>query len=118
MPMLYKRYNSRIWNITNEGVSFTYTFTNTRSTDNARTEVMKASSEDSKKALINSWLETESVPIEQATLGKGSSQSLLMKVVMFFAQRPLYVFGLLYFAKRILKYLEELGTEEIEGGEL
>ena len=107
---------------------------------------MKATSEESKKALIKSWLDKEAVPIEQAVFGAGSSQSLFNKILMFFVQRPLvrlwsdlvllfvslsltsishmrfstaqYIFGLLYFAKKILLYLEELGKDEIEGGEL
>jgi hypothetical protein len=81
-------------------------------------EVMKATSEDSKKALIKSWLDKQAVPIEQAQFGAGSSQSPLMKVVMFFLSRPVYLFGLYYLVKQAVKYLEELGRDEIEGGEL
>lgn len=88
------------------------------STDNARMEVMKATSEDAKKALIKSWLEKEAVPIDQAEFGAGSSQNPLMKVFMFFASRPMYIFGLYYIIKQAFKYLEELGKDELEGGEL
>lgn len=81
-------------------------------------EVMKATSEESKKALIKSWLDKEAVPYGQAKFGTGSSQSPLMKVVMFFVQRPVYIFGLYYIIKTAWKYLDELGKDEIEGGEL
>ena len=91
-----------------------------RSTDNARMEVMEATSEDSKKALIKSWLDKEAVPIDQAEFGTGSSKSLVNKIFSFFVQRPMAIFGLLYFVKKLLLYLEELGKDEIEGegGEL
>lgn len=81
-------------------------------------EIMKATDEGSKKALIQSWLEKEAVPIDEAEFGTGAHQSLLMKVVMYFVHRPVHVFGLYYLIKQGLKYLEELGSDEIEGGEL
>mmetsp|Transcript_24495 Transcript_24495/g.35074 ORF Transcript_24495/g.35074 Transcript_24495/m.35074 type:complete len:222 (+) Transcript_24495:71-736(+) len=87
-------------------------------TDNARMEIMKATDEESKKALIQSWLEKKAVPIDQAQFGTDTSQSLLMKVVMYFVNRPVHAFGLYYLIKQGLKYLDELGRDEIEGGEL
>lgn len=89
-----------------------------RSTDNARTEIMKATDEESKKALVKSWLEKESVPIDQAEFNTGMSRGPLMKALMFFVNRPVYIFGLYYLIKQGLKYLDELGQDEIEGGEL
>ncbi|KAL7552197.1 hypothetical protein ACHAWF_015414 [Thalassiosira exigua] len=88
-------------------------------TDNARTKVMQAGTNASKKALIQSWLDKEAVPIDQAVFtGAGGSGNLLGKVLKFFATRPIYLFGMLYFLKRFLRYLEELGKDEIEGQEL
>ncbi len=81
-------------------------------------EIMKATDEDSKRALIQSWLEKESVPIDQAEFGTETSQSLLNKVIMYFVHRPVHIFGLYYLIKQGLKYLDELGRDEIEGGEL
>ncbi|KAL7543317.1 hypothetical protein ACHAXR_012644 [Thalassiosira sp. AJA248-18] len=86
-------------------------------TDNARMEVMETTSDASKKALIQSWLSKEAVPIDEAVLGSGGggSDNLLVKIVKYFASNPMYIFGLLYFAKQFLRYLEELGKDEIEG---
>ena len=81
-------------------------------------EIMKATDEESKKALIKSWLEKEAVPIDELEFGTGQSQTLLKKVFMFFVNRPVYVFGLYYLIKQGLKYLDELGRDEIEEGEL
>lgn len=81
-------------------------------------EIMKATDEDSKKALIQSWLGKEAVPIDEAVFGTETSQSLLMKIVMYFVNRPVHAFGLYYLIKQGLKYLDELGRDEIEGGEL
>mmetsp|Transcript_28840 Transcript_28840/g.47248 ORF Transcript_28840/g.47248 Transcript_28840/m.47248 type:complete len:208 (-) Transcript_28840:71-694(-) len=86
-------------------------------TDNAREEVMKASSEESKKALIASWLSKEAVPIDQAVLGGGGgggSDNLLVKIFKYFLTRPTHIFGLIYFIKQLLRYLEEQGKDGIE----
>eukprot|EP00985_Skeletonema_marinoi_P004136 scaffold1811_cov137-Skeletonema_marinoi.AAC.7 len=87
-------------------------------TDNARTEIMKVTDEESKKALVKSWLEKEAVPIDQAEFNTGMSRGPLMKALMFFVNRPVYIFGLYYLIKQGLKYLDELGQDESEGGEL
>lgn len=75
------------------------------------------SSEAKKKALIQSWLSKEAVPIDQAVFsgGGGGSGNILVRIFMFFATRPAYVFGLLFFLKKFLRYLDNLGQEEIEG---
>mmetsp|Transcript_9507 Transcript_9507/g.19707 ORF Transcript_9507/g.19707 Transcript_9507/m.19707 type:complete len:244 (-) Transcript_9507:314-1045(-) len=84
--------------------------------DNARTEVMQATNESSKNELLQSWLEKEAVPIEQAVLGAGGGGegSLLYQITMFFMRRPAYMLGLYYFGRRFLKYLERLGSEDDE----
>ena len=88
-------------------------------TDTARTEVMKADTEESKKALIQSWLSKEAVPIEEAVFGTaGGDDSLLMWAFKKIATNPVYLIGMWYLLKKLLKHLEELGKDEIEGNEL
>ena len=86
-------------------------------TDNARAEIMGASSDESKKALVQSWMAKEAVPLDQAVFGSGGdgSDSLIVKAFKHILTRPAYIFGLLYFAKQLLLYLERLGKDEIEG---
>ena len=80
-------------------------------------EIMKATTDEAKKDLIQSWLEKEAVPLDEAEFGTGSSQSLMMKVFMFFVNRPVWIVGLYYMMKKGIEYLDELGREdEIEGG--
>ncbi|KAL7472138.1 hypothetical protein ACHAXS_012494 [Conticribra weissflogii] len=83
-------------------------------TDNARMEVMQATNESARTALLQSWLEKEAVPIERAVLGTGGGGegNLLYQIIMFFMRRPAYMLGLYYFGKRFLKYLERLGSED------
>lgn len=81
-------------------------------TDNARTEVMQAgSSEASKKALVQTWVSKEAVPVENAVFGGGGSDNVLVKIFMYIIKRPTFIFGLLYFIKRFLLYLERLGND-------
>ena len=82
--------------------------------DNGRNEVMQASSSDeTKKALVQNWLSKEAVPIDQAVLGGGAgeSQNPLVRIFLFFARKPVYMFAALYILKRFLLYLEKLGKE-------
>mmetsp|Transcript_11838 Transcript_11838/g.26034 ORF Transcript_11838/g.26034 Transcript_11838/m.26034 type:complete len:229 (+) Transcript_11838:137-823(+) len=85
-------------------------------TDNARITVMQASNPTSKKELLQTWLTTEAVPIDDAVMGAsnggGGVGSWIGSILMFFARKPMYLFGLLYFAKQGLRYLERLGQEE------
>ena len=81
-------------------------------TDNARTEVMQAgSSAASKKALVQTWISKEAVPVENAVFGGGGSDNVLVKIFMYIIKRPTFIFGLLYFIKRFLLYLERLGND-------
>mmetsp|Transcript_15726 Transcript_15726/g.26860 ORF Transcript_15726/g.26860 Transcript_15726/m.26860 type:complete len:130 (-) Transcript_15726:264-653(-) len=86
-------------------------------TNNARTEIMQTTSDESKKELVASWLAKEAVPIDQAVFTSDDSEGFLVKAVKYFAQRPAYIFGLMYMIKQLLKYLEELGKDDgIENG--
>jgi len=85
-------------------------------TDNGREDVMQSGiSDDSKKAVIESWIAKEAVPIDQAVFGgESGSENLLVKLIKFLATKPAYIFGLLYFVKKFMLYLEEMGKGEIE----
>ena len=82
-------------------------------TANGRDAVMQASSDDSRKALLQSWLTKEAVPIDQAVLVDEATGGLLAKAFFFIAKRPQYLIAIFYFGKRFLHYLETLGKEEI-----
>ncbi|KAL3802139.1 hypothetical protein ACHAW5_000224 [Stephanodiscus triporus] len=82
-------------------------------TANGRDEVMRAISDESRKALFQSWLTKEAVPIDQAVLVGEDTRGLLFKVFMFIAKKPHYIIAMFYFVKRFLLYLETLGKEEI-----
>ena len=80
-------------------------------TDNGRTQVMQTSSDESRKALVETWKSSEAVPIDQAVFSSGSN-SWLSSLLMFVAKNPVYLFGLLYFVKQFFRYLESLGDDE------
>jgi hypothetical protein len=82
-------------------------------TANGRDEVMRAISDESRKALFQSWLTKEAVPIDQAVLVDEDTRGLLLKVFMFIAKKPQYIIAMFYLVKRFLQYLENLGKEEI-----
>lgn len=87
-------------------------------TDNGRSDVIKAGDSDaSQKALVQSWIEKEAVPIDQAVFGGGATKSFIVKAFMHIAKNPAYIFGIIYFVKQFLRYLEQLGKgdSEIEG---
>ena len=73
--------------------------------------MQSSNSDESKKALVQTWLSKEAVPIEQAVFSSGASDNLLVQIVSFIAKRPAYIFGLLYFVKALLRWLEEMGKE-------
>mmetsp|Transcript_30942 Transcript_30942/g.45315 ORF Transcript_30942/g.45315 Transcript_30942/m.45315 type:complete len:220 (-) Transcript_30942:113-772(-) len=90
-------------------------------TDQARAEVMEiAGSKEKGEALVAEWKRKEGVDIENAKFS--GKQSLLMKVVLFLAKNPIYLFGILYMGKKALTYLQELGEDDeddaIKDGEL
>ena len=72
-----------------------------------------SSSDETKKSLVQTWLSKEAVPIDQAVLGAtaGESQNVLVRIFLFFARKPVYMFAALYVLKRFLLYLEKLGKE-------
>lgn len=84
-------------------------------TANGRTEVMKATNDESRKVLFQSWLAKKAVPLDQANFAEGGDDStLLWKVVMYIAKRPAYIIGIYYLVKKLLLYLETMRKQEIE----
>ena len=91
-------------------------------TKDARSDVMGAGGDDAKqKEVIQKWKSIEAVPIEEADLSSGAGQGGIGAIVTFLLRNPIYIFGLLYFARRALAYLQEMGRDDDEeqgGGEL
>ena len=77
-------------------------------TASARDDVTKASGSPEKGLeTIATWKSVEPVPIEEANLSAGGGGPTgIMAVIFYILKNPIYIFGLLYFYKRFLKYLE------------
>ena len=73
---------------------------------------MQATTDESKRALLERWKSAEAVPIDQAVFSSGSNTGLIGSIFMFIAKNPVYLFGMLYFFKRFLRYLERLGEDD------
>ena len=85
-------------------------------TNDARSDVMSAGGDDAKqKEIIQKWRSIEAVPIEEADLSSGAGPGGIGAVVTFLLRNPIYIFGLLYFARRALAYLQEMGRDDEEG---
>jgi hypothetical protein len=82
-------------------------------TANGRDAVMQAISDDSRKALFQSWLTKKAVPIDQAVFVGEATGGSLAKAFFYLAKRPQYIIAIVYLVKRFLHYLETLGKEEI-----
>lgn len=83
--------------------------------DDAKSDVSSAHKDDEKsKELIQKWKNTEAVPIEEAQLSGTGPDGMVMKVIKTILTNPTYIIGLIFFAKKLMKYLEELGSEEEE----
>ena len=76
---------------------------------------MQATSDESKKALVESWKSAEAVPIDEAVFPSGSERGWFGSLVIFIAKNPIYLIGIMYFAKQFLKYLERLGEGDEDG---
>ena len=81
-------------------------------TADGRDAVMQASSDESRKALFQSWLSKEAVPLDQAILVHESTGGLLWKIFMFVAKRPQFILAVFYLIRRSLKQMETLGKDE------
>lgn len=68
---------------------------------------------------IEAWKAVEAVPIEEANLAdQGSGPSGIMGIIFYILKNPIYIFGLLYFYKRFLKYLEDDSGASIEADDV
>jgi hypothetical protein len=56
--------------------------------------------------VIESWKSIDAVPIEEANLLPPSSSGIV-GIISYILKNPIYIFGLLYFYKRLTKYLQE-----------
>ena len=92
-------------------------------TAEARNQVEDAGGDPLKaKVAINEWKRMPRQPISEASKNMpGVNQNPLMKIIMFFAKNPIYVFGLMYFYKYLTKqmkiwypeaYPDEVGDDE------
>ncbi len=81
-------------------------------TADGRDAVMQANSDESRKALFQSWLSKEAVPLDKAILVDESTGGLLWKVFMFVAKRPQFILAVFYLIRRSLKQMETLGKDE------
>ena len=79
-------------------------------TASARDDVTKSQGLDT----IEAWKAVEPVPIEEANLAQqGGGPSGLMGIIFYILKNPIYIFGILYFYKRFLRYLQ--GDDETVG---
>jgi len=87
-------------------------------TDDARSDVVGAGGDDAKqKEIIQKWKSIEAVPIEEATFSSAAGPTGIGAVVVFLLRNPIFIFGILYFARRALAYLQEMGKDgENQGG--
>ena len=72
---------------------------------------MEANSKESRKALVQSGISKEAVPIDQAVVGSDGgrgSVNLRVKLFKYILSRPLIIFGVMYYIKMGLRYLAEL----------
>ena len=81
-------------------------------TDNARTEVMSAGSDDLKQEeIVQYWKNKEAVPVEEAVFSNNQPTGLA-GIITFLLRNPIFLFGVLYFIRRIISKLAELGRDE------
>ena len=78
-------------------------------TANARDDVSKASGSPEKgHEVISGWKSVDPVPIEEADFSQqGGGPSGIMGIIFYILKNPIYIFGLLYFYKQFLKYLNQ-----------
>mmetsp|Transcript_30110 Transcript_30110/g.35012 ORF Transcript_30110/g.35012 Transcript_30110/m.35012 type:complete len:223 (+) Transcript_30110:152-820(+) len=87
--------------------------------DTARPDVMSAADDSEKsQALIDQWKAQKAVPIEEAQLSGKGQGGFLWTIFKNILSNPMYMIGLFYMAKQLMKKLQDIGTDEVEGGEL
>ena len=77
-------------------------------TADARKQVEDAGGDETKaKLAINSWKSMPRKPLAEASVSMpGMDSNPIMKVIMFFARNPVYIFALMYFYKYLTKQMK------------
>jgi nucleoredoxin len=94
--------------------------TGTYITDDARDTVTEVAggTKDQGLALINKWKAMESVPIDQAAekrKGDQPTQNLALRAVMYILKNPMYIFGMIYIYKYVMRtYFPSAGVGIIQ----
>jgi nucleoredoxin len=84
-------------------------------TANARADVEAAKGDPAKaKAAIESWKNMERKPLEDAKAQLAGPESPILKFLLFFAKNPIYIFGLMYFYKFLVKTIKEYYGDQNE----
>lgn len=66
---------------------------------------------ESAQTLVDQWLSQDKVPIEQAHLAE-PGMNIVMQLLMAVLKNPMYMFGLLYFVKMVMRYMQ--GSAPVE----
>jgi hypothetical protein len=93
-------------------------------TDAGRNDVMQVvgttggnmSVQDEKgKELVKRWKETQAVPMEEAQLSGGGQGGILWNMVMIILRNPMYLVGMFYLIKKLIKTLQSTqgGDQEL-----
>jgi nucleoredoxin len=80
-------------------------------TDQARSPVTSAAADKTKcMDLCNEWKKAESVPLDQAKLGQAGNMFAggFMGIVMAILKNPMYIFGMIYIVKWIMRQIDEM----------
>lgn len=91
-------------------------------TDAGRNDVMQvvgrgtmSVQEEKGKELVKRWKETQAVPIEEAQFSGGGQGGILWNMVMIILRNPMYLVGMFYLIKKLIKMLQSMqgGDEEL-----
>ncbi|KAL3897456.1 MAG: hypothetical protein SGARI_006914 [Bacillariaceae sp.] len=77
-------------------------------TAEARNQIEDAGGDETKaKMAINAWKKMPRKPLSEASQSMpGMDQNPIMKIIMFFARNPVYIFALMYFYKYMTKQMK------------
>lgn len=75
-------------------------------TDGARDDIMGAAGEEARRALVQSWLAREAVPLDRAAFGGDVAPAT--RAFRYVLSRPMLLFGVMYGVNQGLRYLAGL----------
>ena len=81
-------------------------------TSSGREQVMKVGKDGNGKTLIDDWKAMETKPLSEAASSASAGAGPLMKLLMFFARNPMYIIGLMYTYKFLVKKFKELSGDD------